>query len=1289
MLKKGLKMKTLGLDLGTNSIGWAIIERQNSQTKLLAKGVQIFEKGVGEDKNNEYSLAAERTGYRSARRLKFRRKLRKLKTLKVLKDHDFCPGLNDKDLEDWKYHKKYPLSSEFRNWLQTKEAVDQTEPINPYYFRWLAVTQKLNLDTTHDRYRLGRALYHLAQRRGYKSNRISGSEKDGAVNKEINKLQELKGNRTLGQYYYEECLGNKRIRGEGHYTSRKDYKEEFDRICEKQQLDSELRKDLYNAIFYQRPLKSQKGTVGKCLLESNKPRAPISYPLFEQFRALQFLNNIRVRPPRENIVRPLNDNERLIALKWIYSRKKQDKFDKLAKKITPKKAKLLFKSFENNEDNNNAWTFNYRKDTTVSPCPTISRLSSLFGDNWQKTLGERYKKAAGKTQDQIISDIWHAMFSFDSPECLKSFAEKQLGLNNEDAQKFAEPLPQGYASLSLKAIKKILPYLEKGLIYSHAVFMANMPTVLALSGKNWQAEASIVEKAFEDILAKHHLKACCERVINNNLQKLQNAEINTKNHWSIKENIASQESYVEKEISKIFRVDNWLNISETERRTIVENTASRIREQAKKNIDQKEFVRILSIEDRICHFLADKYKVGEKELKHLYHPSAIETYPAVQMDSENKLRLGSPRIASIKNPVFMRTMHRLRCVVNALLDKELINQDTRIRLEMARDLNTTNERAAIYRWQRDQKNKREEYREAINQHPEYRPASDSDILKYQLWEEQEKRCVYTNKTIALSDFLGNNPVYDIEHTIPRSLRLDNSQSNLTLCDRQFNREVKRNRIPQQLENSDEILNRAIKLWGDKIKNLEVIVEKKKAAARAAGDMETKNKARANFHYYRMQSQYWKNKLDGFKIKEAPEGFTNNQLVDTRIICKYAMLYLKSLFSKVYSIKASALADIKKVWGLEAKSRDSHIHHCIDALTVACLSPKFCEKIGEYFHKYERYEKENDHKPNAPEPWLGFAQYMNEDIGKDLLIVHHHKSKLLKQTFKKLRKRGKILKDKAGKPKISRGNSARGQLHEETNYGKIILPHHFQDAGEKSCVIRRKLTDLKATEFDKIVDPVVRAIVIDNKEAIGKKPLWFNKDKGIEIKTVRVIAHYKPEKVIPLTEHRDVSKHDHKRHRYVSSGNNYITALYRGKDKEGNIKGDWKLISNYDAVKASRENNWDKILPEVNEKGYQLKHILKSGTQVLFYQNSPDELKKMIPEKLNRRLYYVAKMNGSRITFNHHKTALSAKDLGNGVSVIDWTSKIQQNRLLMSVNNIKILVEGADFILSPLGIIEWL
>ena len=149
--------KILGLDLGTNSIGWAVVDEENTEMPIRNKGVRIFSEGVKIEKGVESSKASERTGYRSARRIKFRRKLRKYQTLKVLIGHKMCP-LTSGELENWKLNKIYPKSEHFREWLSTHENK------NPYFFRNLVSKEKLNFENEQERFMIGRAFYHLSQR---------------------------------------------------------------------------------------------------------------------------------------------------------------------------------------------------------------------------------------------------------------------------------------------------------------------------------------------------------------------------------------------------------------------------------------------------------------------------------------------------------------------------------------------------------------------------------------------------------------------------------------------------------------------------------------------------------------------------------------------------------------------------------------------------------------------------------------------------------------------------------------------------------------------------------------------------------------------------------------------------------------------------------------------------------------------------------------------------------------------------------------------------------------------
>ena len=68
--------KVLGLDLGTNSLGWALVDESENEYTLIDKGVDIFQEGVARDKNNEKPAVQDRTSARALRRHYFRRRLR-------------------------------------------------------------------------------------------------------------------------------------------------------------------------------------------------------------------------------------------------------------------------------------------------------------------------------------------------------------------------------------------------------------------------------------------------------------------------------------------------------------------------------------------------------------------------------------------------------------------------------------------------------------------------------------------------------------------------------------------------------------------------------------------------------------------------------------------------------------------------------------------------------------------------------------------------------------------------------------------------------------------------------------------------------------------------------------------------------------------------------------------------------------------------------------------------------------------------------------------------------------
>ncbi|MBN2684590.1 MAG: hypothetical protein JXR40_04880, partial [Pontiellaceae bacterium] len=386
--------RILGLDLGTNSIGWAVVDALSSgQFDLVKRGVHIFPEGVDLDKNkNTQSKAAKRTKFRSARRIKFRRKLRKVETLKVLSEYGYCPSLTEEELKAWQSKKIYPVNSEFGGWCKTSDPKDGSadDYENPYYYRWLAATTELNLSSEEDRLKLGRAFYHMAQRRGFKSSRLDSTPENetGVVKKDISELSAKMGGRTLGQYFWEECYKNGQPIRKVHTSRDEHYLAEFEFICAKQGIPAEIQEKLHRAIFFQRPLKSQKGLVANCPFEPKKKRCPDSHPQFEEFRMWQVLNNIKMKTLDDEKLRPLTATEKRQIIPKFMRKTTRFDFKDLAKLLTPKKQKFAYYKARNASEAH--VLFNYRDDQTIAGCPVSTGFKNLFGDDYKSAMLDAY-----------------------------------------------------------------------------------------------------------------------------------------------------------------------------------------------------------------------------------------------------------------------------------------------------------------------------------------------------------------------------------------------------------------------------------------------------------------------------------------------------------------------------------------------------------------------------------------------------------------------------------------------------------------------------------------------------------------------------------------------------------------------------------------------------------------------------------------------------------------------------------------------------------------------------------
>ena len=112
--------KTIALDLGTNSIGWAIRDESKTEKQIIDAGVLTFDKGVAEVKGIETPKVSKRTESRGKRRNYQARKYRKQALLALLIENGMCP-LTIEELDKWRKYdngRRYPQQKEFTSWLR-------------------------------------------------------------------------------------------------------------------------------------------------------------------------------------------------------------------------------------------------------------------------------------------------------------------------------------------------------------------------------------------------------------------------------------------------------------------------------------------------------------------------------------------------------------------------------------------------------------------------------------------------------------------------------------------------------------------------------------------------------------------------------------------------------------------------------------------------------------------------------------------------------------------------------------------------------------------------------------------------------------------------------------------------------------------------------------------------------------------------------------------------------------------------------------------------------------------
>jgi CRISPR-associated endonuclease Csn1 len=497
-------------------------------------------------------------------------------------------------------------------------------------------------------------------------------------------------------------------------------------------------------------------------------------------------------------------------------------------------------------------------------------------------------------------------------------------------------------------------------------------------------------------------------------------------------------------------------------------------------------------------------------------PCALTVAGYLRPDQRAHERLDAlPEPPDLPNPVVRNALHELRCLVNAIIRE--YGKPDRIHVELARNIKMGPEKRSDYnKAMREREGERDRAADAILAETPGAKLSRDLINKYLLWEQQGGRCVYSGRSISLSQLLGGD--IDVDHILPRWRSLDDSFANKVVCFRDMNRD-KGDRTPYEWLSGRP----------DKYEAL---------------------KQRIRVLSFRKRARFTQEKID-------TDEFAARQLVDTAYITRAAVDYLRCLVDKPHYVlggKGTYTAELRHLWGIETvlselpdspawasqtnsrpgeKNRADHRHHAIDAIVVALTDQSRLQKLSKLYQSGQAGAEIL--------PWPGFRASVVESV-KAINVSHRVQRK------------------------------ATGALHKETIYGpiceKTIRGEVLQRPGE--FAVRKPLEELTPTMVGDIRDPTIRKLVLGRlaefnvasgrKSAGGiPKEVWAKPllmKSGVPVKKVRLVERDKT--ICPIREGA-----------YVKPGSTHHLCIFEYAEK-GKKKRDAVFVTMLEAVQRVKQ-----------------------------------------------------------------------------------------------------------------------
>ncbi|MDR3246727.1 MAG: type II CRISPR RNA-guided endonuclease Cas9, partial [Prevotellaceae bacterium] len=433
------------------------------------------------------------------------------------------------------------------------------------------------------------------------------------------------------------------------------------------------------------------------------------------------------------------------------------------------------------------------------------------------------------------------------------------------------------------------------------------------------------------------------------------------------------------------------------------------------------------------------------------------------------------KYGKIANPTVHIALNQTRVIVNALIKK--YGKPEQVVIELSRELKASrDDKRRMLQKQNEGVKRNVVINNALSESFKIQYPNRNDRLKYRLWEElgsesAARRCLYCGKTINAAELFSDN--IEIEHILPYSRTLLDSESNLTIAHKSCNA-FKKERSPYEAFHS----NPPGYSW-------EAIIERVSRLKR----VEKKNRFLAT-------------SMENF---EKESSFITRQLTDNQYLSKAAYQYLKSVCDDVWSVNGAMTKLLRDKWNIDSilkrkisdneaahfnlkeqdigkykKNRFDHRHHALDAVVIALVDRALVQEIS---RKNATSQRSRILAPDFP--------FERQDLitkTKDIVVSfkpdHGVEGKLSKETYLgKIKLAGLISikelteSDIENIVKYTVKEEIKGVISKHKNFKAALLEiqktYKELDVYKNFFVNRMPITSLNEKNIGDIVDPVIR------------------------------------------------------------------------------------------------------------------------------------------------------------------------------------------------------------------------